>query len=225
MTAILKEISGVNFRVINELDSNIMETIEKNIVEPVSKGGSFASIPLEHLGEGSFGAVYAINDEIAVKVAFDPDDKVEDGKVLEELQGLPYIVKLYAYSEDNRFTVMQRIHGQTILGFASKPRFDIEEFNVTKESLREFYDKAKERGRTPWDCHGGNSMVDKDGNYWVVDLGFFRKSRNGDLNTLLAQLDTLEWALETNKARKSRESAPQEKSVRAMLNDAWDMLF
>ena len=151
------------------------------------------------IGSGACGSVYAIGLDYVVKANdgwYSGDGNTRDGQILEQLQGVPMIPTIYAYSEDNRYMLIQRIKGETIDRFtdydsrlAQTLKDTHLEFNQT-EWLKQselFYEKAFERGYAPHDLHSENVMIDSQGRLWVIDVGLFRNptrySRKGERMT------------------------------------------
>lgn len=172
--------SGVKFNVVNELPTQVKNKFLKTVNAFLQGHNDFYHIEniLEYIAGGACGRVYDLGDGFIVKVnKFGWRTDTPDGDILKDLQGVPFIPKLYWYSEDNRFIVVQKIDGVTTgdyLGqFLFGKELDIEKF---KEIAKEVYSQAEERGWILNDIHGGNCMIDRQGRFWIVDVGLFQKA-------------------------------------------------
>ncbi|WP_216614972.1 hypothetical protein, partial [Pseudomonas aeruginosa] len=84
-----------------------------------------------------------------------------DGDILKDLQGVPFIPRVYWYSEDNRFVVVQKIDGVTTGNYMGEFLFGKElDFDKFKKVAEEAFSKAYEKGWVLNDIHGGNCMID-----------------------------------------------------------------
>lgn len=166
-----------NFTVVNELPADIMEKVEE-AVKAYHKG-TWRKVHdvLTLIGAGFCGTVWELSDEYALKV-----DKgtyssgTRDGEIMHALQGLPMIPKLYMYSEDNRFMVVQRIKGVDVRKYRNgEAGFTLRSFAKGKfqRLVDQFTIDVLKRGWIPTDLHDENTMIDTDGNFWIVDVGIF----------------------------------------------------
>ncbi|MGD6845199.1 hypothetical protein ACQCVH_22105 [Bacillus infantis] len=118
--------------------------------------------------------VYALSDELVLKKSTGRHIQ-NSGKILKQLQGLPFIPKVHEFGED--WLIMDRIQGVQ-LGFYCagyswfNVRYDVEKHG---EKVEEFFDGCLKRGWTPRDLHFGNVMIDQQGDLWIVDVGGFIK--------------------------------------------------
>ncbi|MBL5872349.1 hypothetical protein HV417_02070 [Bacillus sporothermodurans] len=175
--------SGVQFNVVNELDTPVKNKLLKVVNEyMMSKDFSKVQAILGFIAEGACGKVYDLGDGLILKInIFGWRSQTPDGDILRDLQGVPCIPKLYWYSEDNRFIVVQKINGLTTRKFNQEP------FKLPKAWVREEHDQLMEtvykacleRGWYVNDIHGGNCMIDLEGNFWIVDVGLFDKDMSG----------------------------------------------
>lgn len=98
------------------------------------------------------------------------------GEILENLQGLPFVPKLYDYDDRGGWHVVQHIHGFTPYhaerGYerVGQVTFNYEQF---KEDAHTFFKGSIERGYLPNDINASNVMVDWQGSLWVIDYDFF----------------------------------------------------
>lgn len=135
---------------------------------------------LKRIGTGGAHKVYEIDEDKVLKVS-KGNHKKNAGAILEELQGIPFVPKIYDYSSDGSWHIMQQIHGFTPYharrGFIEmKPMsFDFERF--LKDS-RLFFSSCMKRGWEPADINASNVMIDWSGAFWVIDFDCFR---GGDL--------------------------------------------
>lgn len=165
-------------KIVNPLGEELFESIVE-VIRKAEKGLDSIDNYYDELAQGTCGTVYAINEELVLKV----NDLVyslkyvNDHIVLESLQGLPFVPTLYAYTPDGKYLIIQRIKGLTLceLGLNSNPyQFNYEEL---KQQFKEFVAGCLERGWIPNDLHAGNVMVCPQGVY-VVDYGFFKRCDN-----------------------------------------------
>lgn len=186
----MKEITIADqvFTVVNDLPLNIMEKAIESIAtyygqrNPNQAGWinwRRVESVLELIGAGHCGAVFELSEEIAIK--FDKGtmtDETQDGAVLEALQGLPLIPKVYMYSQDGNITIMQKVTGENVSSYRRNKIFSVLNFDKKKvdEQVMELVVGIYKRGWRATDLHGENVMVDKEGRFWVVDVGIFSKS-------------------------------------------------
>lgn len=171
--------SGIKFNVVNELPTQARNKLLKTVNEFLMNGNDFDRVDniLNYIAGGACGRVYDLGDGLILKVnKFDWNAVTPDGDILKDLQGIPMIPKVYWYSEDNRFIVVQKIDGETTSSYMGdylfKKRWEEEYF---KQLAHGVDDMVKERGWVLNDVHGNNCMIDREGNFWIVDVGLFRK--------------------------------------------------
>jgi len=160
-------VEAMRWKVVNQLDRKLFMTIKAAI-----RNGEVEK-RFRELGKGTCATVYAINDELVLKV----NDKVEsecvrDHQALKSLQGLPFVPTLYAYTTDGKYLIIERIKGHTLLNPKNiKIRFNR---NELRKQMEGFVDGCFQRGWIPYDIHEGNVMVSSRG-FYIVDFGFFRR--------------------------------------------------
>lgn len=181
--------SGVRFNIVNELPTQVRNKFLKVVNEFLMNGNDFSRVShiLDFIAGGACGRVYDLGEGFIVKVnKFGWRTDTPDGDILKDLQGIPMIPKLYWYSEDNRFIVVQKIDGVTTGNywgeFTFQARWELEVFNEMAEKVDSM---IQERGWSLNDIHGGNCMIDRQGNFWIVDVGLFRKADEGYSSGLL----------------------------------------
>jgi hypothetical protein len=170
----------MKWKVVNPLDNKLFESI-KEVIYKAEKGLDSIDNYYDELAQGTCGTVYAINEELILKVndlVFSLQ-QVSDHITLESLQGLPFVPTLYAYTPDGKYLIIQRINGQTIseLGLGNKLSAYQFDYDELKEQFKEFVAGCLERGWIPNDLHGGNVMACPQGVY-VVDYGYFMRCDN-----------------------------------------------
>lgn len=191
----VQQVAGYPFVVVNELpqeiDNKINNIIEQNETWLVDNEDSinwdsdkieYLKENFEVLGKGACGIVIAINDELALKYNYTDDYETRDSHVLAKLQGAPLTLKLYKYSKNNEYMVVERVKGKTL--------FEADELHLEGEALervtnREIIEKEFDRffefcSRVqimPSDMHKGNVMVTETGEFKIVDYGLFKKKR------------------------------------------------
>jgi hypothetical protein len=200
--------SGVTFKVVNELPTPVRNTILKAVNEFVQANMNFEKVDniLNFIAGGACGRVYDLGDYI-LKVNKNSGlaENCKDGQIMNDLQGVPCIPKLYMYSEDNKYMVVQKIDGQTMSDFNWSPKFlpaNHETFSREKheELVVNAYEMAEERGWVMNDCHQYNTMIDKQGNFWIVDVGLFKSTDSmfpfGDKHDLISHGRAIENGIE-----------------------------
>lgn len=131
---------------------------------------------LPQISRGHEYDVYALNDELVLKIS-NGGHLQNSGQILSDLQGLPFIPKVYWWGDSGEYLVMQRIKGIEIgfymTGFSwFRVPYD---YDTHKNMTLEFFNGCIERGWIPRDLHFANIMIDKDGHCWIVDVGGFVK--------------------------------------------------
>ena len=171
--------SGVRFNIVNELPTEVKNKFLKVVNEFIQGQNDFDRVEaiLDYIAGGACGRVYDLGKGFVVKInKFNWGANTPDGDILKDLQGVPFIPKVYWYSEDNRFIVVQKIDGVTTGSyngdFIFQKKWEQETF---KQMAQKVYEQCKERGWVPNDIHGGNCMIDRQGNFWIVDVGLFKR--------------------------------------------------
>lgn len=224
-------IAGENFKLINDLPEETMEQLIDAVVtfEGALKSRSVFDNPFHKLEEkfdliasGHCGKVYDFGEYI-LKVAkpsvqYEFEKGTRDGTILHELQGIPTIPTLYAYSEGDRYMVIQKIKGETVTNL-SWHEFIPKNWNA--EAQYALLDKAKEeiekRGWVMADLHGENCMIDEEGNFWLVDVGLFHRQNERHFgrgyDSARNCIETSERKILRIKERKQRKKTQAEKVV------------
>lgn len=185
---------------------------------------------LEEVGRGACGAVYKLAEGYALKVNGDNDwAQCEDGRILADLQGVPMIPTLYAYSQDNKYMLMQLIDGVTVGSLWNKKDRVSKQFDIQEafQRITDFHKESLSRGWVGHDLHSYNVMIDVDSKLWIVDVGLFQEKQEGayiNVSTLLSHVE--EVADELLKVRidyeeivkwdgvlKAIQGTPQNKSI------------
>jgi hypothetical protein len=204
--------SGVTFKVVNPIPTQVRNTLLKAVNTFIQEEQRWEGIEniLSFIAGGACGRVYDLGDYILkVNRSGGLAESCKDGDILADLQGLDFIPKLYWYSEDNRFMIVQKIHGQTMADwrhfpdFLPKKEFTMDRPTWEKETER-VYREAEERGWIMNDIHSGNTMFDRDGNFWIVDVGLFKETPyafGGDLRDLQWQWDDIQEGIYKAKER------------------------
>lgn len=177
-------IHGVEFKSINEIPNEVIA----KVVQLVALSEKEYDIPeyiYTKLGSGACGGVWELNDEFVLKINEENEftlSDLQDGIVLEELQGLPLVPKLYAYSTNNKYIIIEKIHGLTCSFFTNERMARKHGVSLTSSfnanewvrKAEEFYCGALKRGWHPDDVHGGNMMINTKGEIVVIDFGLFK---------------------------------------------------
>ncbi|TWJ39616.1 hypothetical protein CHCC5027_3529 [Bacillus paralicheniformis] len=174
-----KSIGKLEFNVVNELSIEIEEKLRKAI----ELHTSFEKMKnvFKFIGEGACGEVFALSEEHILKINTSrfANEHTPDGTILNDLQGVSFIPKLYCYSTCNRFIVVQRVKGVTVRqyldgrdNFFMPSSLDSERDHLNK--VKQFTKDCAKRGWYPNDAHKSNVMIDYKGNFWVVDVGLFQ---------------------------------------------------
>jgi tRNA A-37 threonylcarbamoyl transferase component Bud32 len=179
-------IAGKEFNLVNPLPEPVMEKLmevvvsfeeekrSNSVISPFSKLDAI----LDFISGGYCGRVYDMGDYILKVNKPNHSYNLRDGQIMHELQGVPCIPKLFIYSEDNRYMIVEKIKGMTVsgMGWEASP-VTPEEWDLKKqeERLELSHGMIQERGWVMADCHGDNCMVDEEGNFWLIDVGLFSK--------------------------------------------------
>lgn len=163
-----KQEQGINVEVVNDIPQEDLDYIV-NLYEHGNLGG------LDFLGKGEYGYVYGYKN-YAIKKIYDTDPHGSaDARVLKDISHLDSVVTLYAVI-DNYTLITERIEGRTLRNYMEISTDN--PLNLGEDTLEQFNEALMDiiqLGYTPWDMHGDNIMVDKDGNIKIVDVGFFKK--------------------------------------------------
>lgn len=185
--------SGIRFNIVNDLPTQIKNRLLKSVDEFLMNGSNFLYIDklLKYIAGGVCGRVYDLGEGYILKVnKSDNLVSTPDGDILKDLQGVDFIPKVYWYSQDNRFIVVQKIDGVTTGSyhgdFLFKQTWKQKEF---EKRVHKAVNDMQARGWFPNDIHGGNCMIDKQGNFWIVDVGLFKDlSKSKKLGSGLSDL-------------------------------------
>ena len=201
--------SGVNFNIINELPQEVEDKFLTTLNEFLQSGNDFDRIDniLNYIAGGACGRVYDLGNGFILKInRFTWSSNTPDGDILRDLQGVPMIPKLYWYSEDNRFIIIQKIDGVTTGTYTGQFTFQKDwEEQMFKQLAQEVDELVKERGWVLNDIHSENCMIDREGNLWIVDVGLFKRTDDivfGDgLYDLLTEVNRITQRYEMAKQR------------------------
>ena len=146
----------------NEDINNIIKIIENDDLDI-----------FDYLGCGESANVYAY-DNYCIKI-FKEDDGYyrysnKDAYVLEFLQGIECVPKLYAYKHE-KYLIMEFIDG-VHMGDALAENKSIS--GIRRELRKELY-KIYKKGIKPGDLHLYNILYDADGNYKMIDFGMYSR--------------------------------------------------
>lgn len=165
---------------INEIPQQDLDYM-MNLIE---KGKRALDKELERLGRGAYGTVYGYKD-YAIKIlngyeeGFNScDAETNDGDILEGLQSVKYVPKLYAKIE-NRAIIVSRVRGLTVSEYVKAMRNGKCE-NFINPSFNTAFEEALKDvvmlGYKPYDLHDCNVMIDYDnGLPIIVDVGLFSR--------------------------------------------------
>lgn len=195
MVKVMKS-SGKEIRLVQEVEKKVLNDFLK-VVNAFTFQNNEITSKLERLGGGACGDVYDFGDYIIKRNKDNGWATMKDGKVLEALQGLPLVPNLYAYTADEGFYLIEKVKGKnvaTYTGWCAEPVPAPFEEKTWKEKLEVFFNGAVERGWIPNDMHDYNTMLDEQGNFWVVDFGLFHEASRGgmgDYCDLVSQIESL----------------------------------
>ncbi|PFJ51311.1 hypothetical protein COI99_16295 [Bacillus cereus] len=134
---------------------------------------------LQKIGRGLEYTVYALSNELVLKVS-NGGHWQNSGEVLIDLQGLPFVPKVYECGNKGEYIVMQRIYGNTLNLYAYGYSWFRVQYNYEehKRKTLDFVEGGAEKGWVPRDVHIGNTMISEEGDFWIVDFGLFEKKNN-----------------------------------------------
>lgn len=199
MVKVIKS-SGKEIKVVQEVATQVLNQFKRFInLDLFRQEGlpAHEAMGLERLGGGACGKVYDFGEYIIKVNASNGWAVCKDGDILADLQGLPLVPNLYAYSTDNKYLLIEKVKGKEVgdyLGWGASKLPAPFPKETWKEKLERFYEGAKERGWLPNDCHQGNSMLDDKGNFYIVDFGLFKKADRldgDDYGDLISQIEEL----------------------------------
>lgn len=191
----VQQIAGYPFVVVNELpqeiDEKINNIIEQNETWLVDNEDSiiwdddkvdYLRGNFEVLGKGACGIVVAINDELALKYNYSDEYETRDSYILAKLQGAPLTIKLYKYSKNNEYMVIERVKGKNLFGapqlhFEGEALERITNREIIEKEFDRFFEFCSKVQIMPSDMHKGNVMVTETGEFKIVDYGLFKKKR------------------------------------------------
>ena len=184
--------SGVTFHLVNDFPTDVKNKFLKVVNEYLMSNEDFSRVDniLKFIGGGACGKVYDLGDGFVLKINhFEWYSESADGEILRDLQGIPFIPKLYCYSDDNRFMVVQKIDGMTTGSYRGEyiinKRLDAEKFTRYAKMVDQL---IRERGWLMNDIHLGNCMFDRQGQFWIVDVGLFKPAGEHDYSDELQNL-------------------------------------
>ncbi|PEZ47047.1 hypothetical protein CN367_11820 [Priestia megaterium] len=179
------QLAGVQMRYVNKLPEGKIRELHQVIkafrdtFEMSEKFDAVEKLLGKEIASGHFGKVYDFGADLIIKIE-KPWNKGEyntrDGYILEELSGLPMIPQIYIYDVDNDFTVIQKIDGQTCHRYNKNPLFELPadfDYVWTENFIKESAKLIENRGWKIADAHAENCMIDRKGNFWIVDVGLF----------------------------------------------------
>lgn len=131
-------------------------------------------IRLKKIGLGWEYDVFELDSERVLKVSRGYHLS-NSGRILEELQGLPFIPKVFEYGED--WLIMQKIVGLHYNLYASGYSYFAKKYSYEQHRMKTlaFCKGCLEKGYVPRDLGATNVMIDTKGDFWIVDVGAFIK--------------------------------------------------
>jgi hypothetical protein len=175
------KLCGMDFTMVNELPEEAIRKLAEVLPTYHNSGGDYDVLRrfLKYLGGGYCGVLFHLTEDLVLKVESGNYHGARDGKMLHELQGLPFIPKVYLYNEKHNITVIEKVKGCTVREYIQGGAdFTLLNWDTdtllqqVKDMIQESY---LQRRVTLGDLHSSNLMVDKEGNFWVVDAGCFEK--------------------------------------------------
>lgn len=146
-----------------------------------SKEGSYI-INSKLVGEGLYGTVYELSDELVIKIfkrqrelSCEETVQNQDGFILKDLEGISCFPKVYEYSK--KYMIVERIKGISIHDYMGE-----ENEGTVKRTLEAFFEDWFEifkRGYYPADLHEGNLVV-VNHQIKIIDVGYFLKVQTND---------------------------------------------
>jgi hypothetical protein len=181
----LVTIAGKEFNLVNPLPEKVIKKLTEAVITFEGGKGDLLMSPFQKLNEildfiagGYCGRVYDLGDYILKINQPNHDYNLRDGQIMHALQGVPSIPKLFIYSEDNSYMVVEKIKGDTVANMSYGDYSLIREkwdYETQEKLLEESQKMIEERGWRMGDCHAENCMVDENGKFWVIDVGLFSK--------------------------------------------------
>lgn len=153
-----------------------------------TKFGLIDTSKLEIISDNTWEyTVYKLDEDKVLKVAKWNHTK-NSGKILEELQGIPFVPELYDYDED--YLVTQRIIGDDLLSiklnafFGLPNEFPIKKFDNEKHKINcfLFWNSCIAKGWLPKDVRDSNMMMHENGGLWFIDYGAFERLKPAEVS-------------------------------------------
>ena len=180
------KVCGVSFNIVNELPQKVTNKLirtVKTMKDSDYQGFEEVETILRYISGGVCGKIYDLGGDFILKInEFSWNSNTYDGDILRDLQGIPLIPKVYWYSDDNRFIVIQKINGRTVRDYFQSPFILKKQWvhAAFKEIAEKTVSMCLKRGWVVNDMHSGNCMIDYLGEFWIVDVGLFKKTGNHD---------------------------------------------
>ncbi|QFR56527.1 serine/threonine kinase [Bacillus phage 056SW001B] len=180
----LQSFRGMDFVVVNEVSEKLLRLISKALecweedFDEYDYQNEYPTMRnhFKYLGGGHCGRVFELDEDTVIKVETGSYES-EDGAILHQLQGLPFVPKVYMYTDEDvnsQITVMQKIKGVTITEYLKgKSPFSLLKApeNLTDAAESFIIRAALERGVEIRDVKSDNCMIDEQGNFYMVDYG------------------------------------------------------
>ncbi|AGY48217.1 serine/threonine kinase [Bacillus phage Riggi] len=131
---------------------------------------------LVYIGQGHFGEVFGLNDQLVIKLLHNCGEEMPDGYILSLLSDSDMTPNVYAYSDhlDQGFMIVDKVVGFNICDAMSSAPMTLE-FDLDRQldRIAKFFEECKRAEVMPADLHQANVMCDYSGNLMIVDVGCF----------------------------------------------------
>lgn len=171
--------------------ANILKFINKSAKRYIRWGDvskKFEKLGFLYIDAGTSGIVYKYKNyaiKIFTKDTGDGWYSESDCEILSKLQDISLYPKLYANCE-GKFIIVEFIEGCNLCCFDEDEKMDID----YAEHMLDGFVKTIKKGLKPHDLHDNNTMIDKEGNFIIIDVGCFQS-----INTeLMKDEDCIEMA-------------------------------
>lgn len=154
--------------------AQLIEDYYMAIGDQKAEGEFIEKHKLTYIGQGHFGEVFGLDDNLAIKLLHNLGEEMPDGYILSQLNHSDMTPNVYAYCDqpDAGFMIVDRVIGENVCDI----HFDfILEFDLEKQLKRiaQFLEDCKRAEVLPSDLHQANVMCTYEGDLMVVDVGCF----------------------------------------------------
>lgn len=186
--------------------TNLGEDFRKSLldIENILQKDNYDEI-LDYVGEGFSSNVYGY-DDFAVKVFNKNKNSLkyrdEDYKYLNLLKESSFFPNLYAYKE-KEFIVVDYVEGRLLSEMEElireeyfPPEVEVGLYDKIAKQFAQLFNYCLSKKIIPYDLHDDNIMIDKNGDIFVVDVGYFMEYSTDENSPIYISPKELETEIE-----------------------------